>query len=88
MSRVHGFRTGVAALLLACACATSPPSRAAGNPAPMPPPPPRMEFTALLFLFPWASAVADMLDPIDVNTIDIVFDTIEDPDAFDNPPHG
>jgi hypothetical protein len=54
-----------------------------------PPPHPRLEFTALLFLFPWLGPASETLDPIDVNAIDILFDTIEDPDAFDNPPaHG
>lgn len=85
MSRAISRRNGMAALLLALACASSTSAHAADS---APPPLPRMEFTALLFLFPWASAVADMLDPIDINTIDIVFDTIEDPDAFDNPPRG
>ena len=72
------------AALLAFAVVSSPATSAAGKP---PPPPPSMEFTAVLFLFPWASAVAEMLDPIDINAIDVLFDTIEDPDAFDNPPH-
>ena len=79
-------RNVIAAALLAAATAGAA-AHAAGNAIP-PPPQPRMEFTALIFLFPWASAVADMLDPLDVNAIDILFDTIEDPDAFDNPPHG
>jgi hypothetical protein len=77
----------IAAALLAAATAGTT-AHAAGNAMPPPPPQPRMEFTALIFLFPWASAVADMLDPIDINAIEILFDTIEDPDAFDNPPHG
>jgi hypothetical protein len=54
---------------------------------PKPPPLPTMEFAAFFFLFPWMGPLADMLDPVDVNSIDILFDTIEDPDANDNPHH-
>lgn len=80
------MRNLIAAALLAASASTA--LRAAGNAPAAPPPQPRMEFTALIFLFPWASAVADLLDPLDINAIEILFDTIEDPDAFDNPPHG
>jgi hypothetical protein len=59
---------------------------AAGN-QPQPPPQPTMEFSAFFFLFPWMGPVAETLDPVDVNSIDILFDTIEDPDANDNPHH-
>jgi hypothetical protein len=76
-------RSLMLALPLALATASSPAAPAS------PPPHPRMEFTSLLFLFPWLGPAAEMLDPIDINAIDILFDTIEDPDAFDNPPaHG
>ena len=54
---------------------------------PQPPPLPTMEFAAFFFLFPWMGPLAEMLDPVDVNSIDILFDTIEDPDANDNPHH-
>ena len=74
--------------LLAAAASSALPALAA-PPLPPPDPNPRIEFTAFLFLFPWVvGPAADMLDPIDINAIDILFDTIEDPDAFDNPPHG
>lgn len=59
---------------------------ATGN-QPQPPPRPTMEFSAFFFLFPWMGTIAEMLDPVDVNAIDILFDTIEDPDANDNPHH-
>jgi hypothetical protein len=51
-------------------------------------PRPSIEYTAFIFLFPWMGPVTETLDPIDVNSIDILFDTIEDPDANDNPAHG
>ena len=54
---------------------------------PQPPPLPAMEFSAFFFLFPWMGPLAEMLDAVDVNSIDILFDTIEDPDANDNPHH-
>ena len=60
-------------------------AQAAGN-QPQPPQP-TMEFSAFFFLFPWTGPVAETLDPVDVNSIDILFDTIEDPDANDNPHH-
>jgi hypothetical protein len=59
---------------------------AAGN-QPQPPPQPAMEFSAFFFLFPWMGPDAETLDPVDINSIDILFDTIEDPDANDNPHH-
>ena len=59
---------------------------AAGN-QPQPPPRPTMEFSAFYFLLPWMGPAAETLDPIDVNSIDILFDTIEDPNANDNPHH-
>jgi hypothetical protein len=59
---------------------------AAGN-QPQPPPLPAMEFSAFFFVFPWMGPAAEMLDPVDINSIDILFDTIEDPDANDNPHH-
>lgn len=57
---------------------------AAGN-QPQPPPLTAMEFASFFFLLPWMGPVADTLDPVDINSIDILFDTIEDPDANDNP---
>ena len=57
-----------------------------GNGAP--PPLPTMEFSAFLFLFPPAAVAAEMLDPIDINAMTILFDGFEDPDAFDNTPRG
>jgi hypothetical protein len=59
---------------------------AAGN-QPQPPPQPAMEFSAFFFLFPWMGPDAETLEPVDINSIDILFDTIEDPDANDNPQH-
>jgi hypothetical protein len=59
---------------------------AAGN-QPQPPPQPAMEFSAFFFLFPWMGPDAETLDPVDINSIDFLFDTIEDPDANDNPHH-
>jgi hypothetical protein len=59
-------------------------SAAAGN-QPQPPPQPTMEFSAFFFLFPWMGPVAETLDPVDINSIEILFDTIENPDANDNP---
>ena len=59
---------------------------AAGN-QPQPPPQPAMEFSAFFFLFPWMGPDAETLDPVDINSLDILFDTIEDPDANDNPQH-
>jgi hypothetical protein len=78
----------IEAMLLATmlAAATVSTASAAGN-QPQPPPQPTMEFSAFFFLFPWMGTVAEMLDPVDVNAIDILFDTIEDPDANDNPQH-
>ena len=46
-----------------------------------------MEFSAFFFLLPWMGPVAETLDPVDINSIDILFDTIEDSDANDNPHH-
>ena len=66
--------------------ATATNAMAAGN-QPQPPPQPTMEFSAFFFLFPWMGPVAETLDPVDINSIDILFDTIEDPDANDNPHH-
>ena len=73
----------LATVLLAGGVSTS---LAAGN-QPQPPPVPKMEFSAFFFLFPWMGPAAELLDPVDVNSIDILFDSIEDPDANDNPPH-
>ena len=77
----------IAAAALAVAGASFQAQRVPAAAPPPQPPPPSMEFTALLFLFPWAGAVVETFDPIDVNAFDVLFDTVEDPDAFDNPPH-
>jgi len=74
--------------ILMAAAVAAPSSWAAGSPPPAPPPLPTMEFTAFLFMFPWAVPYADTVDPVDVNAIDILFHTFDDPDAFDNPPQG
>ena len=71
------------ATMLAAAASTA---SAAGN-QPQPPPQPTMEFSAFFFLFPWMGPEAETLEPVDINAIDILFDTIEDPDANDNPNH-
>ena len=71
------------AMLTAAAASTA---LAAGN-QPQPPPQAAMEFSAFFFLLPWMGPVAETLDPVDINSIDILFDTIEDTDANDNPHH-
>ena len=71
----------ILALMLFAGASTAPAA------PPQPPLPPAMEFTAFFFLFPWMGPLAEMLDPVDVNSIDVLFDTIEDPDANDNPRH-
>jgi len=68
--------------------ATAATAVAAPTNAPQPPPAPGIEITALFFLFPWAGEGVDTLDPIDVNSLNILFDTIDDPDANDKPAHG
>jgi hypothetical protein len=73
----------LSAMLTAAAASTA---LAAGN-QPQPPPQPAMEFSAFYFLLPWMGPVAETLDPVDINSIDILFDTIEDTDANDNPHH-
>ncbi|HET7065132.1 MAG TPA: hypothetical protein VFI49_12730 [Rudaea sp.] len=73
----------LATMLTAVAASTA---LAAGN-QPQPPPQPTMEFSAFFFLFPWMGPEAETLDPVDINFIDILFDTIEDSDANDNPHH-
>ena len=78
------IRTMLLATVLTAAAAST--ALAAGN-QPQPPPQPSMEFSAFFFLLPWMGPVAETLDPVDVNSIDILFDTIEDPDANDNPHH-
>jgi hypothetical protein len=71
------------AILVACGTSTV---LAAGD-QPQPPPLPAMEFASFFFLLPWMGLEAETLDPVDINSIDILFDTIEDPDANDNPQH-
>ena len=73
----------LAAMLIFGAASTA---FAAGN-QPQPPPLPAMEFSSFFFLLPWTGPAAETLDPVDINSIDILFDTIEDPDANDNPHH-
>lgn len=75
------IRSLILALMLFAGASTAPAA------PPQPPPLPAMEFTAFFFLFPWMGPLAEMLDPVDVNSIDILFDTIEDTDANDNPHH-
>ena len=79
-------RSLVLVTLLAVGALAIPCAGAAGMPADTKRP--SMEFTAFVFLFPWMGPVLETLDPIDINAIDILFDTIEDPDANDNPAHG
>ena len=74
-------RSLILALMLSAAASTAPAA------PPQPPPLPAMEFAAFFFLFPWMGPLAEMLEPVDVNSIDILFDTIEDHDANDNPHH-
>ena len=78
------IRTMLLATVLTAAAAST--ALASGN-QPQPPPQPTMEFSAFFFLFPWMGPVAETLDPVDINSIDILFDTIEDPDANDKPHH-
>jgi hypothetical protein len=73
----------LATMLIACGTSSA---SAAGN-QPQPPPQPAMEFSAFFFLFPWMGPEAETLGPVDINSIDFLFDTIEDPDANDNPHH-
>ena len=75
-------RTIFLATMLTAAASTT---LAAGK-QPQLPPRPTMEFSAFFFLLPWMGPGAETLDPIDINSLDILFDTIEDPDANDNPP--
>lgn len=76
------IRSLMLAAMLA-AWATS--SALAAGKQPQPPPLPAMEFASFFFLLPWAGPEAETLDPVDINSIDILFDTIEDSDANDNP---
>jgi hypothetical protein len=75
------FSILLATTLIACGASTV---FAAGN-QPQPPPLPAMEFASFFFLLPWMGPAAETLEPVDINSIDILFDTIEDPDANDNP---
>ena len=78
------IRTMLLATVLTAAAAST--AFAAGN-QPQPPPQPAMEFSAFFFLFPWMGPAAETLEPVDINAIDILFDTIEDPDANDESHH-